>query len=173
MKKDSLRHKKFTAVIRIRNLSIPQSIALEDMLATWQVLGSAGASRWTSFFADGDGDFRPKILYNGQAPRITSLIDEETKWSGSKYKIDYDSIGWKLHDNEDLRVTEAKKFNIFRILFGTIRFCLEYTIIDIKLYIRSYKIRKSDKSRTKLPKTMGVSCEPPESPSESNTCDCH
>lgn len=172
MKKENLRDKKFTAVVCIRNLSIPQSIALEDMFATWQALGSVGSSRWTSFFADGDGDFRPKILYNGQVPKITHLIDEDEKWRGSEYKIDYDAIGWMLHNNGEIRITEAKKFNVFRILFGTIRFCLKYTIIDIKSHIRSYKIRKSRRSCAKLPESMGVQSEPSEPAVEkSDTCD--
>lgn len=151
MKKDSLKDKKFTAVIRIRNLSIPQSIALEDMLATWQSLGQLGASRWTSFFADGDGDFRPKILYNGHSPKHTNLIDEETLWRDREYKIDYDSIGWKLHDHENIRIMEAREFNPIRVLFGTLKFCMKYTIKDIKSHIRSYKIKKSNKPQDEYP----------------------
>jgi len=162
MKKSTLRHKRFDSVILIKNLSIPQSIALEDMLATWQQLGSAGCSRWTSFFADGDGDFRPKISYNGHAPHKTSLLNEGDTWRGSEYRIDFDSIGWKLHDNEDLRIIEAKKFNIFWILFGTIRFCTIYAIRDLNLKIKSYKIRKSHKKCEKTCPVSEASCGPSE-----------
>jgi hypothetical protein len=107
-KKEELQYKKFTAVICIKNLSIPQSIALEDMLSMWQTLGSLGASRWTSFFADGDGDFRPNVLYNGHAPNSTILLGEEEKWRDGEYKIDFDSVAWKLHDNETTRYIEEK-----------------------------------------------------------------
>lgn len=169
MKKD-LRDKKFDSIIVIKNLSIPQSIALEDMLATWQSLGSVGASRWTSFFADGDGNFRPRILYNGRPPRKTDLLEEEDTWKGSEYRIDFDSIGWKLHDHEEIREIEAKKFNLIAVIFGTIRFCIKYAIQDLRLQIRLNKIREENKKCQKLPATSEVTCEPAESSDE--TCDC-
>jgi hypothetical protein len=159
---DILRHKKFSVVICLRNLSIPQSMALEDLMATWQSLGSLGASRWTSFFADGDGDFRPKVLYNGHAPRHTDLIVKEELWHGSEYKIDYDTISWKLHDHEERRVLEAKRFNLFMVLFGTLIFFVKYTIKDIKLHIRLNNIRKNYKSCAKLQNGTGVNSDPPE-----------
>lgn len=169
MKKSTLRHKRFDSVILIKNLSIPQSIALEDMLATWQQLGSAGCSRWTSFFADGDGDFRPNISYNGHSPHKTDLLKEEDTWRGSEYRIDFDSIGWKLHDNENIRIIEAKKFNVFRVLFGTIRFCIGYAIKDFKLKIKLHKIRKSSKRCEKTCTISEAPCGPPEN--TDRTCD--
>ena len=54
--------------IEIDNLTEAQAIALEDMLATWQWLGGNGASRWTAFYADGDGNFQPKITIDGRKP---------------------------------------------------------------------------------------------------------
>ena len=61
--------------IEIENLTEEQAIALEDMLATWQWLGSSGASRWTAFYADGDGNFQPKITIDGRNPEKTNIIN--------------------------------------------------------------------------------------------------
>lgn len=113
------RHDKITVHIKIKNLTIAQSIALEDMLATWQQLGGLGASRWTSFFADGDGNFHPKVLYNGHKPNKTELLDEDDVWKGSDYRIDFDSIAWKLHDREDVVILESKKAKWFRVWWGS------------------------------------------------------
>ena len=100
--------------IEIDNLTEAQEIALNDLFATWQGLGGIGSSRWTAFFADGDGDFRPKIKINGLDPKLTDLLEkrQELCWGrdndiaiayarGGSYKIDYDWIGWALQAKED------------------------------------------------------------------------
>src|ERR1700675_1734986 len=104
---------KRTLTVVIENVTEAQEIALNDLFATWQSLGSVGSSRWTAFFADGDGDFRPKITVNGEKAKFTELLDRRTMWlsdsvvAGSfaygddAYKIDYDWIGWKLQEKED------------------------------------------------------------------------
>ena len=84
--------------IEINNLTPAQAIALEDMLATWAHLGSLGSSRWTAFFADGDGTFRPKIKVDGRKPEFTTLMKREEKWHGEEYRIDFDTIAWRLHE---------------------------------------------------------------------------
>jgi len=150
MKKEKLRDKKFTAIIRVQNLTIAQSIALEDMMSVWQDLGSMGCSRWTSFFADGDGNFRPEVLYNGHSPNKTDLLKKEETWRGNEYRIDFDSIGWKLHDNEEIRVSEAKKFNFFRIAIGTISFLTKKCIKDFKRKIKLKKIKRQSDNCKKL-----------------------
>ena len=87
--------KKYKKVKIELNLTESQEIALEDMLAVWNTLGSIGASRWTSFYADGDGAFHPKILINGEKPkRFVNPKTGEKDWG--KYKIDDDEIGWLL-----------------------------------------------------------------------------
>lgn len=87
--------------IEIDNLTEAQAIAIEDMMATWVVLGDLGGSRWTSFYADGDGNFRPKVNVNGKEAKFasTDLISEEERseiWKGKEYRIDFDKIAWKL-----------------------------------------------------------------------------
>lgn len=160
---------KITAHIQIRNLTVAQSIALEDMLATWQQLGSLGASRWTSFFADGDGNFRPKILYNGHIAQKTQLLDEDDTWKGSDYRIDFDAIAWKIHEDERIRFVELDKAKFLKILGGTIRFMVQDLIKDLKYKIKSYKMRKYNKKCEKLPGSE-VSCDAP-SESPKKPCD--
>lgn len=99
-------------VVEIDNLTEAQEVALNDLFATWQQLGGNGSSRWTAFYADGDGDFRPKITINGEKPKFTDLLPREQFWSedqtialkfymGDAYKIDFDWIGWKLSEKEE------------------------------------------------------------------------
>lgn len=97
--------------IVIDNLTEPQAVAIEDMLAEWVRLGSWGASRWTAFFADGDGNFRPKITVDGRKPEFSELIPDrrdvwyqmpkeprarKTEPMQGEYRIDFDMIAWRL-----------------------------------------------------------------------------
>ena len=88
-----------TINVEIENITDAQTIALEDMFKTWMHLGKLGASRWTSFYADGDGNFRPNIKIDGKDVEFSTLIDEEMRnkmWEDGQYKIDFDIIAWKL-----------------------------------------------------------------------------
>lgn len=93
-----------TIHVEISNLTRAQAIAIEDLLATWQSLGSLGASRWTSFFADGDGNFRPKCSIDGRKAEVTALLTKDERWTHSEpldltdYRIDFDRIAWKLRE---------------------------------------------------------------------------
>lgn len=110
-------------IIEMNNITDAQAIALEDMLATWVSLGHLGSSRWTAFYADGDGNFRPEILIDGRKPEKTKLMTQKELWSDIKikiapnkqnglkettwypesevYMIDFDDIAWKLRDDEE------------------------------------------------------------------------
>ena len=93
--------KKTKIIIEIDNITEAQSIALQDLFATWVSLGNMGSSRWTSFFADGDGNFRPEIKVNGEKAKYAAkdiITDEKRKelWKGNEYKIDFDFIAWKI-----------------------------------------------------------------------------
>ena len=59
---------KMDMTIELKGLTKAQAIAIEDMMATWNSLGIMGSSRWTAFYADGDGNFRPEIIVNGRNP---------------------------------------------------------------------------------------------------------
>lgn len=100
-------------VIEIDNLTTAQKLAIEDLLATWSALGSMGSSRWTAFFADGDGNFHPKITVDGEKAEQCKLGDREQRWrdaafstrdggaiSTDMYMIDFDEIAWALRKDE-------------------------------------------------------------------------
>lgn len=92
--------------VEIDNLTEAQAIALEDMFKTWVYLGNTGSSRWTSFFADGDGDFRPKIKVNDRdaefaSEDLISQADRKLMWKTNEYRIDFDSIAWRLNKDSE------------------------------------------------------------------------
>lgn len=95
--------------IEIIGLTKPQEIALEDLFANWVFLGNVGSSRWTAFYADGDGNFRPKILIDGKEAKQQEIVDAKCfsrkveigekqyeNRSDSDYAIDFDTIAWAL-----------------------------------------------------------------------------
>jgi hypothetical protein len=86
--------------IKIENLTKAQEIAIENLLANWQFMGKAGVSRWTCFYADGDGNFRPKITIDGKSPEISKIVNDEDFWQGNEYRIDFDKIAWALRSRE-------------------------------------------------------------------------
>lgn len=89
-----------TINVEISNITEAQAVALEDMFKTWMFLGNLGSSRWTSFYADGDGNFRPEIKVDGRDAEYATVIDDEMRkemWENNEYRIDFDSIAWKLN----------------------------------------------------------------------------
>jgi len=97
---------KRTLHIYIHNLTHAQAIAIEDLLAVWHQGGSMGCSRWTAFFADGDGNFRPTCVVNGHVARPQTLLPPEKFWTGGEpwrgdYRIDFDPIAWKLRERRE------------------------------------------------------------------------
>lgn len=52
----------FTITCTMKTRWVPHFLA---MLKHMQRLGGLGSSRWVHFFADGDGDFRPKFEWSG------------------------------------------------------------------------------------------------------------
>jgi len=64
---------KYSLKIKIDNLTLGQAIAIEDMLSIWVILNKAGGSDWVAFYADGGGDFHPKISVNNKRPKTTEL----------------------------------------------------------------------------------------------------
>lgn len=81
----------------------PQALALQAMFEYMEMLGRLGSSRYVAFYADGDGDFRPKPEITFDQP-VRPLTDEmrkaavvEDKYGDRKY--DYDPIGWMLDED--------------------------------------------------------------------------
>ena len=105
-----------TLNIEIKNLTKSQKIAIEQMLHLWVVFGKQGTSRWVNFFADGDGNFHPKIKINGEdtkeqkayfKPDILSYFNSNKSMFGREinekcymYNIDFDDVAWQLREGE-------------------------------------------------------------------------
>lgn len=101
-----------TIEIYIHNLTRAQAIAIEDLLAIWQQGGSLGCSRWTGFFADGDGNFRSTCVVNGHIARHQRHVPPEKFWTNGEpwrgdYKIDFDAIAWALRAEEEEQKSAA------------------------------------------------------------------
>jgi len=103
-------------VITLDNVLPADAIALKKMFKYMQSLGNRGSSRMCSFYADGDGSFRPEVTidYPMDLPEVPE-IDGIVKWNEKEKKleggnrsvhqgdfcIDSDSIAWKIyHDPE-------------------------------------------------------------------------
>lgn len=102
LKPNNMEQQTKTINVEISNITEAQAIALEDMFRTWMSLASMGRSRWTCFYADGDGNFRPKIKVDGKDAEYAPdeiITDEMRKeiWDKDEYRIDFDSIAWKLN----------------------------------------------------------------------------
>lgn len=81
----------------------PQALTLQAMFEYMEQLGGMGASRYVAFYADGDGDFRPKPEITFDQP-VRPLTDEMRKAAvvedeHGHRKYDFDPIGWMLHED--------------------------------------------------------------------------
>ena len=92
---------KIEATFTFKNIDKAQLIALESLFSTMQSLGNVGSSRWVCFYSDGDGNFRPEILLNGEKVKHTTLIPAEKFWKGREYRIDYDWLYDSLRKEEE------------------------------------------------------------------------
>ena len=109
-----MKRKEQRLVITIDNVSQADAIALIKMFKYMQYLGSVGSSRMCSIYADGDGEFHPKVSFNypqelPEVPEIDGIVKyvketETTKGhlkgnpisSEGDFAIDSDSIAWKI-----------------------------------------------------------------------------
>jgi hypothetical protein len=86
-------------------LTDAQWSAMESFFSVWNSLGSMGSSRWTAFFADGDGDFHPNVKVTQdwrssfRKPTHTAILSEKLFWTkkSEEYRMDYDLIATWLH----------------------------------------------------------------------------
>jgi hypothetical protein len=117
MKKDT-----HTINIKIKNVTEAQAIAIESLLYMWGYLGGLGSSRWTSFFADGDGNFHPNIEINGKKPQHTEFIEKDDLWLGCEYRMDYDTIAWKLRDLDEKKKNKMVSYIKSSIIINKIKY---------------------------------------------------
>ena len=90
--------------IEIDNIDKAQAIALESLLDIMVYLGNVGGSKWVCFYADGDGNFHPKITIDGKKVEHTKLIDPESLWIDNEYRIDFDSLYDPLRNKGEINV---------------------------------------------------------------------
>ena len=64
----------FTITVTMKDRWIPHFLA---MLKYMQRLGGLGSSRMVSFYADGDGDFRPKFEWDANLPSDAKPIKDD------------------------------------------------------------------------------------------------
>lgn len=96
--------------ITLENVSQAQAIALKKMFEYMEYLGKMGMSRNCTFFADGDGDFRPKVFfeYPEELPdvNVDCIVeyDKNTKeflpnkrTHSGDFIIDFDDISWEIY----------------------------------------------------------------------------
>lgn len=107
------RNEKRSLSVVIDNVTEAQAIAIEDMLRAWVQFGSMGSSRWTAFFADGDGNFHPHITIDGREPRYTDLVSQKQRWGkcqspGEMYWMDFDWIAWGLRARDEGTLESGK-----------------------------------------------------------------
>jgi len=110
-----IERKAHNMVITLDNVLPADAIALKKMFEYMQYLGAVGSSRMCSFYADGDGSFRPKVTidYPMELPEVEEIHglvtwnEKEKKLEGGPrvyqgdFCIDSDSIAWKIyHDDE-------------------------------------------------------------------------
>lgn len=91
--------------IRVDNITEAQALAIQDLLATWAYLGRVGSSRWTAFYADGDGNFRPRCFVNGENAKPCDIgTPPKDRWKrvdgDEMYMLDFDPIAWALRKTD-------------------------------------------------------------------------
>jgi hypothetical protein len=90
------------------DLKPAQAAAVESLLSVWNVLSGQGGSRWTAFYADGDGDFHPHATFDGHKPEHTKLVPATAFWKNDEYRIDYERIAWEWYPAQPVAHGEAR-----------------------------------------------------------------
>jgi hypothetical protein len=106
----AIKREENTLYITLENVSQADAIALMKMFKYMEYLGNIGSSRMCSFFADGDGSFRPKVsfVYPVDLPEVSEvdgiitrdkINDNDQTFISSEgdFVIDSDSIAWRIY----------------------------------------------------------------------------
>ena len=80
-----------------------QALALQAMFKHWNRLAGQGSSRMIGFFADGDGNFKPKceMVFSEPLPELTDDLEKAAIVSddgNGTRDFDFDGVAWRLHD---------------------------------------------------------------------------
>lgn len=96
----SIGSKEIDMTIKLKNIPTRDAVGLKLLFEHFQRLGELGASRWCSYFADGDGAFRPKVEFefSSEIPETTTKGYERGEWV---FRLDSDHIEFiKEQSNE-------------------------------------------------------------------------
>lgn len=85
-------------------VTIPQALTLQTMFEYYNYLSSIGSSRMAGFYADGDGNFHPKVKceFSEDIPELTdelkelALVTPVFRNTKGDNMYDFDSIAWKI-----------------------------------------------------------------------------
>jgi hypothetical protein len=80
--------KEFTIKVKMENRWIPHFLG---MLKAMQILGGIGSSRWIKFYADGDGDFRPKFETDIKIEPVEVKIGSKQEGWNGEVKTEFDA----------------------------------------------------------------------------------
>ena len=93
--------------LSFKGITKAQAITLVKMAKIMEWCGRVGTSRNVTFFADGDGNFRPKVSY--EASKDISYTEKlamdleiwEAQDEHKDFKLDFDSVAWQVdHDTK-------------------------------------------------------------------------
>lgn len=104
--------------INFKDVSKAQAITLVKMAKIMEWCGHVGTSRNVTFFADGDGDFRPTVTYEATEDisytekLSTDLEIMEAQENHNDFKLDYDDVAWQIEDEKcPLKKESEKRYN--------------------------------------------------------------
>lgn len=98
-----------TLHVIFENVDQSNAIALIKMFKYMEQMGKFGSSRWCSFFADGDGSFRPNISFEypeslPDVPKIDGIVkytngnfEGVPRHSEGDFAVDSDQIAWEIY----------------------------------------------------------------------------
>ena len=99
--------------ITIDNLTESQAIAIEELLAGWQLISDSNdITVWTGFFCDGKLDWKPKIKFNRRKPQRfmkdiglrlgkVKFVTENGDLPEDMYFIDFERVEKALENDQD------------------------------------------------------------------------
>lgn len=110
---------KYNLTVKFEGLTGGQILALRLFFEMMEANGQAGHSEWMSFYADGDGNFRPKITTSVEGgftdidrhlPSILYLMDNDGRDriinNSHATFIDPDLYEWYYDEPSNVRVTD-------------------------------------------------------------------
>jgi hypothetical protein len=65
--------------VKIAGLTLEQAVTLKSFLWNLEYAGRVGTSRYFAYMADGDGNFRPKIIIADEVPNVKYKPTDEIK----------------------------------------------------------------------------------------------